>query len=323
MKKKLGILVGLATLLFTYQEMKINTVMAADKDIKVITTFYPVYEFTKGVVGDQAEVKLLMKAGTEPHEFEPNTKDIKRMQDADVFIYMDDNMETWLPDVKKSLASDSLTYIECTDSMALLKGKEDETDHHEESHEEGHEHIEDPHVWLSPKRSIEVVTNISNALSKKYPDKKPIFDKNAEAYINKLRGLDKEYSKSLSKAKQKSFVTQHSAFAYLAKDYGLKQVAINGISSGQEPSAKRLAQLSDFVKKYDIKYIYFEENASNKVSKTLAQEAGLKVKVLNPIEGINQKDLDKGKDYFTVMKDNLKALELTTKRTGKDIKEEN
>ena len=117
-------------------------------------------------------------------------------------------------------------------------------------------------------------------------------------------------------------MTQHAAFNYLVLDYGLTQVSITGVTAETEPSAKRLASLTKYIKKYDIKYIYFEENASSKVAKTLADEAGVKTAVLNPIESLTKKQIKAGEDYFSVMRENLKSLELTTSVAGKDIKSE-
>lgn len=313
-----------------WQLSQAQHVAADDNKVKVVTTFYPVYEFTKGVVGNEGDVSILMKAGTEPHDFEPSTKDIKKIQDSDAVVYMDDNMETWIPKVKKSIKSKDVDYIEGTGNMILAAGSESEHEHdgedkehkHDKHGEEGHSHAFDPHVWLSPYRSITVVENIRDSLSKKYPKKANSFKKNADTYIAKLKQLDADYAKTLGQAKQKSFVTQHAAFGYLALDYGLNQVAINGVSAENEPSAKRIGELSKYVKKYDIKYIYFEENASNKVAKTLANEAGVKAVVLSPLESLTQKEIKNGEDYFTVMRDNLKALQLTTTREGKEIKPE-
>ena len=126
----------------------------------------------------------------------------------------------------------------------------------------------------------------------------------------------------MSQAKQKSFVTQHAAFGYLALDYGLTQIPITGISADSEPSAKRLVNLAKYVQKYDIRYIYFEKNASSKVAETLADETGVKTAVLNPIESLTSKEMKSGENYISEMKANLKALELTTDVAGKTIKAE-
>ncbi|MBR7840025.1 zinc ABC transporter substrate-binding protein, partial [Actinospica durhamensis] len=129
------------------------------------------------------------------------------------------------------------------EGMLLLPGGEEEHEGHDHSGD-GHSHAYDPHVWLSPERAITLVENIRDSLVAKYPEKKDAFETNAAAYIEKLDALDAKYSETLSAAKQKYFVTQHTAFAYLALDYGLKQVSITGVAADEDPTPSRLAELT-------------------------------------------------------------------------------
>ncbi|NQI83794.1 zinc ABC transporter substrate-binding protein AdcA [Streptococcus suis] len=295
-----------------------NSTASEDGKLNIVTTFYPVYEFTKQVVGDEANVDLLVKAGTEVHGYEPSAKDIARIQEADAFVYENENMETWVHDVEKSLDTTKVNVISATEGMLLLPGGEEEHEGHDHS-EEGHSHAYDPHVWLSPERAITLVENIRDSLVAKYPEKKDAFETNAAAYIEKLDALDAKYSETLSAAKQKYFVTQHTAFAYLALDYGLKQVSITGVAADEDPTPSRLAELTEYINKYGIKYIYFEENASKSVAETLAKETGVQLDVLNPLESLTDEDMKNGKDYISVMEDNLTALEKTTSQEGSEI----
>ena len=210
--------------------------------LKVMTTFYPVYEFTKQVVGDEGDVELLIGSGSEPHDFELSAKGRAKIQESDVFVYENENMETWVPQLLKSMDGKKTKVVKATENMLLLPGGEEEHDH--EGGEE-HHHEYDPHVWLSPQRAIKMVETIRDQLVKQYPDKKASFTANADAYIAKLKKLDDSYTKSLSEAKQKNFVTQHAAFRYLALDYGLNQVSISGLSPDSEPSATRLSELTE------------------------------------------------------------------------------
>ncbi|MGT2926381.1 zinc ABC transporter substrate-binding protein AdcA [Streptococcus cuniculipharyngis] len=288
------------------------------KQLQVVTSFYPIYEFTKAVVGDTGQVSLLIGAGTEVHEFEPSTKTIAKLQAASDFVYLDDSMETWVEKTRKSLNHKTLTVIKASGNMILAAGTETEEEHASE----GHSHAYDPHLWLSPARAQTLVENIRDGLIKAHPELAETLTKNAAKYLEKLQALDKDYREALGQAKQKSFVTQHAAFGYLALDYGLKQVAITGVSADAEPSAKRLVELSRYVKKYQIKYIYFEENASQALAKTLAEEVGVTTAVLNPLESLTKKQIQAGQDYFSVMRANLAALRLTTDLAGKEISPE-
>lgn len=296
-----------------------NQTASDDGKLSIMTTFYPVYELTKQVVGDEANVELLVKAGTEVHGYEPSAKDIARIQEADAFIYENENMETWVHDVEDSIDTSKVHVISATEGMLLMPGGEEEHEEHGDHDEEGHHHAYDPHVWLSPERAIQLVETIRDQLVAQYPDKKDAFEKNAATYIEKLTALHNNYSQTLSNAKQKYFVTQHTAFSYLALDYGLKQVSITGLSADEDPTPTRLAELADYIKKYGIKYIYFEENASKAVAETLAKETGVQLDVLNPLESLTEEAMKNGEDYISVMEKNLVALEKTTSQAGTEI----
>ena len=289
-----------------------------DKDgkLEIVTTFYPMYDFTKNIVGDEANVDLMVPAGSEPHDYEPSAKDMAKAHDADVFVYHNENMESWVPKAKESWKKAGPNVVEGTKDMILLPGSEEEDHDHGE---EDHHHELDPHTWVSPKMAIKEVSNIKDQLVKLYPKKAKVFETNAEKYLTKLKRLDADYTTSLKEAKQKSFVTQHAAFGYLALDYGLIQVPIAGLSPEEEPSSGRLAELKEYVKKNKINYIYFEKNANDKIAKTLANEAGIKLEVLNPLESLIKEQMNNGEDYVSVMEDNLKALEKTTMVAGEEV----
>ncbi|HFD1706781.1 TPA: zinc ABC transporter substrate-binding protein [Enterococcus faecium] len=286
-----------------------NTNKEADKkeDLTIVTTFYPIYDFTKEILGDEGNVKLLIPAGTEPHDFEPSAKERAEISDADVFVYNSSDMEFFVDSLKDSVDSKQTLMIEAAKGIDRLESQE--ADEHEES-EEGHDHAHeyDPHVWLDPVLAIKEVRTIAGELGEKYPDKKEIFTKNADAYIKKLEALDQKYSEELKNATNRTFVTQHAAFAYLANQYNLEQVAISGVSPDQEPTPSRLAELKEFVKKNNIKVIYFEENASSKVAETLSNETGVKLEVLNPLESLTNEQIKAGENYISVMEKNLEAL---------------
>lgn len=294
--------------------------VTGDKDkLKIVTTFYPMYDFTKNVAGDKASIEMLIDAGTEPHDYEPSAKDIAKIEAADVFVYNSEDMETWVPSVLKSLDSKKLTVIDASKGIQLVEGSEEEEHHdheeegHDHDHEEAHHHEHDPHVWLSPVLAQQEVTNIQNGLTKADKTNADTYEKNAANYNDKLKALDGKFKTAFEGAKQRDFVTQHAAFQYLAKEYNLHQVAIAGLSPDQEPSPARLAELQKYVKDNNISTIYFEEVASPKVAETLANETGAKLEVLSPIEGITDKEQKKGMDYIAYMEQNLKALQKTIK----------
>lgn len=318
--KRIGLL-AVATLGLVACSTNTNSSQGGDDKIEVVASFYPIYEFTKNIVRDEGNVELLIKAGTEVHDFNPSTKDIAKIQEADAFVYDDDNMEIWVPNLEEAIDINQVKIIKATGDMILAPGS-DEGDHDHGEDEDGHSHELDPHVWLAPNLAIQLVENIRDDLSVAFPESAEAFEKNADAYIEQLKVLDEDYKEALAEPKQTGFVTQHAAFGYLALEYGLTQIPITGVSADSEPSAKRLAELTSYVKDNDIKVIYFEENASSAVAQTLADEVGVDIAVLNPLEGLTEQEMAQGADYFSVMRDNLDALLLTTETEGKTIEAE-
>lgn len=287
-----------------------NQEAGKNEELQVLTTFYPMYEFTKEIVGEEGNVELLIPAGTDSYDYEPSAKDMTKIQNADIFVYNDENMETWVPAIQETLREGKVLSIKATEGMLLLSGSEDGHDHTHEG--EGHTHELDPHVWLAPSLAVKQVQTIRNQLIKQYPEKEEVFTSNAENYLTKLQNLHQKYQDTLGQAKQKSFVTQHAAFNYLALEYGLKQVAVTGLSSSEEPSVSRIAELKEFVTEHGISTIYFEENTKGSIAKALANEAGVSLEVLNPLEGLTKEQIAQGENYLSIMEKNLRALQKTT-----------
>ncbi|MGC5772354.1 metal ABC transporter substrate-binding protein [Paenibacillus pabuli] len=305
--------------------------------LNVEVSFYPMYEFTKNVAGDLANVHTLVPAGTEPHDWEPTPQDMASIEKADVLVYNGAGMESWIDQVTDSLSNTKLIQVEASHGIDLLEGsEEDEHDHehadttdthdhadeatteeHDHDHDaeagEGHTHDHDhggldPHVWLSPALAIKEVRNIEAGLAQAAPEHAEQFKQNADAYIAKLEALDQDFKAAVADSKRKDFITQHAAFGYLAQEYGLQQVPIAGLSPEQEPSAAQMASVIDFAKEHQVKTIFFETLVSSKVSETIASEVGAKTAVLNPIEGLTEEEIAAGMDYIGVMRQNLEAL---------------
>ena len=297
----LGASLVLGSLLLAACGAKSPETQKTDQDkIQAVATFYPMYEFTKEVLGDEGEVELLIPAGTEPHDYEPSAQDLAKISDADVFVYNSETFETWVENIEDSLSDKNLV-IEAADEIELLDfattDSEDDAEEAEDDHDHEHEG-KDPHVWTDPVMAQKEVAEIAKELSERYPDKQATFEKNTAAYTEKLAALDQSYQKAFANAKNKTFLVQHAAFGYLAHQYGLTQKSIAGVSPDQEPTPARLAELKQFAEEQQ---------------ETLATETGIKLMVLNPLESLTNEQIKAGKTYLTVMEENLTALKASIK----------
>ena len=277
---------------------------AGNKKLQVVTTFYPMYYFAKQVGGSVANVDLLIPNGVEPHDWEPTVKDMAEIQDANIFIYNSRYFETWTEKVLKSMDTSKLKVVEASEGIQLMNA--DASDG-----QGGSGASKDPHVWLSPVLASQEVDTIAKAFEQADPKNKMQYQKNADNFKAKLAHVDQLYKQTLQKATNKEFVTQHAAFGYLAKQYGLTQIPIAGLSPDVEPTLGKLAELADLMKKKNVKTIYFEGLTSSKVAETLANEIGAKTDVLNPLEGLTKDEQAQGLDYIGVMKKNLEVLKKT------------
>lgn len=279
----------------------------SEDGIQVVTTFYPMYDFAKNVVGDNGEVSVLLDAGQESHGYEPTPQDIAAIADADVFVYNSDEMETWVPSVLESIESSDVIVVEAAEDIALFELKEAAEEEH--SDEEGEDaHNVDPHVWLDPVYAQEEVAAILAGVLEADEANKESYQANAAAFNEKLAELDAAYQTAFETAENRTFVVQHAAFGYIARRYELTEVAVSDVSSDAEPNPAKLAELQQFMIDNQITTVYYSDSASSKTAETLAEEAGATLEVLSPLEGITDEDQEAGKDYLSVMEENLTAL---------------
>lgn len=304
MKKKiLSILMCMAVIHLCLMGCTSNTANKKNnKKLKVTASFYIMYDFAKKIGGNKVEVTNMVPAGTEPHDWEPSTKDLIEMEKSDVFIYNGAGMEQWVDDVLESLDTEELTTVEASKGIKLLK----DSDAHDHDHEHSSEN--DPHVWLDPQNAKYEMNKIKEALIKADPKNKDYYESNYQKEAKKCDELDQLYKKKLAQVSKRELVVAHEAFGYLCEAYNLTQMGIEGLSADDEPDPKQMSEVIEFAKKHKVKTIFFEELVSPKVAKTIAKETGASAKKLDPLEGLSNKRIKAGEDYFSVMKQNLSAI---------------
>lgn len=274
---------------------------AASGRIKVVASFYPMADAVAEVGGGGVTVSNLTPVGTEPHDIELTSRQVDRLQDADLVVYLGKGFQ---PAVSEIASRRSKGRVDVLDGVALDAGASDAI----AAEEGGKKGGVDPHFWLDPTLMAKAVDAIAAALTAVSPGSAETFRTNAQHYKNALRSLDNDFERGLASCDRSEIVTSHAAFFYLARRYGLTQRPIAGLSPESEPDADRLASLADEIKAKGITTVFYEELVSPKVAKTLAREAHVKTGVLTPIEGLTKKELAAGKDYIAVMRDNLVAL---------------
>jgi zinc transport system substrate-binding protein len=262
--------------------------------LKLTASFYPLAEFAHRVGQEHVEVLNLTAPGAEPHDFDPSPQDFVQLENSQVFVYNGAGLEIWLdklsPEIKQKVIM-----VNASEGVSLLPGSEEDQKL-------------DPHVWLDPVSASQEVTNITEALSSADPSHKDFYQKNATDYLKQLSDLDAQFRTGLAECQSRNIVTSHNAFQYLAQRYNLNVLSLSGLSPDEEPTPKKLAEVVEFVKQHQVKYIFFETLVSPKLSETIAQETGAKTIAFNPLEGLTEDEIAQGKNYISVQRDNLVAL---------------
>lgn len=251
-------------------------------ELNIVTSFYPMYAITQEIVGDLHEVRVL-NSRNGIHGFEPSANDIAAIYDADIFIYHSNILESWTKNIAVNLKNSSVTLVEASRGMAMQKvaGLEDI----EEIEGMDNAALYDPHTWLDPIEAGVEAQLIADRLSELDPGNADTFQTNAKKFVERAEKLVTKYQPIFDQLKQKTFVTQHTAFSYLAQRFNLKQLGIAGVSSDIEPSSKKITEVQKFVNEYQVKTIFVEPNVSDRAAKVIADATSTTIVELSPLEG--------------------------------------
>ena len=239
--------------------------LQAEAKFKVVTTFTVIQDIAQNVAGDAATVESITKPGAEIHEYEPTPKDIVKAQSADLILWNGLNLERWFERFFQNIKDKPAVVV--TEGITPLS-----------IYEGPYKDAPNPHAWMSPSNALIYVENIKNALVKYDPQNADTYQKNAAAYAEKIKQLDKPLREKLSliPADQRWLVTSEGAFSYLAKDYDLKEGYLWPINAEQQGTPQQVRKLINLVKKNHIPVVFSESTVSAKPAQQVAKESGAK-----------------------------------------------
>jgi len=270
---------------------------AAQPKLKVVASFYIPYEFTKNVGGERVEVKNLVPAGAEPHDFEPSPADIRAIEEAHVFVYNGAGMESWVERVLSAVKNrEKLIVIEMTKGLPLRKVEDEELEF-------------DPHAWTDPILVKDMAKNIQEGLIAADSAGSSLYTDNAKAFQAKLDALDAQIREGLKACRLRDFIISHRFMDYFAARYNLTAHALSGLEPS-EPTPQRLAELIRLGREKGIKYIFAERSDALKALEVLARELGAQILTLNTGHSLTAEEERAGKNYLTLMSENLKNLRI-------------
>lgn len=283
-----------------------RTAVPASDKITIITTIFPQYDFVRHIVGDQAEVIMLLRPGAESHSYEPPPRDIIKIKNSSAFIYIGGESDQWAKKILDSMDTSKMTIITLLDCVPAVREELVEGMQPEEEESTAY----DEHIWTSPRNAKLIVEKITVALCALDSANAAEYQRNAENYLSDLNELDKEFRILVKDAKRKTLIFgDRFPFRYFVDEYGLKYfAAFPGCSTETEVTPATLRFLIDKVRQEEIPVIFHIELSNQKVAQAIAEATGAQVRQLHSVHNIIREDFQNGLGYLDFMRQNIAVL---------------
>ena len=274
-----------------------KTAKSLEKEkINVVATMFPLYDFTKNIAKDRADLSLFLPPGVDGHDFEISAKDIVKVSDADLFLSSGVRCEPWVEKVRNSFKGNDV-FADVTDGINFLK-------------KNSNENYVDSHIWLDLSNAEILVDNILKKICEKDPENSDFYKSNAQNYKKSLKKLDNEFAKIVEKSKIRKIVFAGKfASLYFVKKYNLGYIAAyTSCEENAEPAPKKISEIIDFIKANNVPAIFYEEPEDLKLAETVANATGVKILKFNTLHTVSKSQFDAGVSYIDLMHENLESL---------------
>lgn len=288
-----------------------------DGKLTIVTTIFPEYDWLRNLTAgsEHIELKLLIDKGVDLHSYQPDVNDIVTISTCDVFIYTGGASDVWVKDALDTAMNEDLMVI---DLMALLETERalctDEHHHHEGGEHDEHTHTADEHVWLSLVNAELLCHELSRILQELDEENSDLYQKNYEAYSEKIAALDGRYREAVDGAKHHDIVfADRFPFTYLMEDYGLHHhAAYEGCSAETEVSFETFARLADTLNALDLQYVVVIDDSDLRIANTVISAGGGEhrgIGTLQSMQAVSRRQIQEGITYLDIMEENLAVLQ--------------
>lgn len=298
--------------------------------LQIVTTLFPYYDFARAIVGDRADVTLLLSPGREAHSFEPTPLDAVTISEADVFLYNGGEGEYWVDSMLDAAGENiaviarMMDYVDALDEEYVEgmqgadghdhdheHGSHDDHDHDHEEDEHDSDEIEyDEHIWTSPKNAVVLCRAVCDAICRADAENAAFYRANCDDYCAQLEDLDARFSALCESAPRRLLIfADRFPMLYFCREYGLDyRAAFHGCSGDTEPSLATIKFLIDKVEDENIPVVYTIDFGTKKVAAVVSECTGAAIETLYSMQTVSRADFDAGETYLTLMERNFEAL---------------
>lgn len=277
-----------------------------DNKLTILATNFPCYDFARAITKDvpNTSVEMLLKPGTEAHDYEPSPKDIAKISKSDIFIYVGGESDEWVKDLLKSIDTKKVKVVKLMD----LADKRFEEDPQTKAKSKDLEY--DEHVWTGPRNDIKILNGLNEIISEEDPYNSSLYKINTDNYISELREIDSEMWRIGDNLSRNILVFgDRFPFKYLVNEYNFNYyAAFPGCSSETEASSKTISNLIKIVKENNVPVIIRVDYSNGKIAKIIADETGAKVLTMYSGHNITEEEFNSGKTMIDIMKGNIAVI---------------
>lgn len=280
-------------------------------NLKITVTVYPVYDWMRQIIGEEEgiELNLLMKNGTDLHNFQPSAADMVSISESDMFVYIGGESDEWVQDALKEAVNKNQKAVNLISELGDL-AKIEETAEGMQAEEEEEEEAYDEHIWLSVKNAQVLSAKLSEVLSELKPDSKDVFADNTRNYIIKLKALDEKYRTAVISGEYDTLIfADRFPFRYMMDDYGVDYyAAFPGCSAETEASFETVRFLSERARKLKLKHLVITETGDDKIANTIIENSRIRNMDILTMNSMQAADSSEERSYLEIMEENMDVL---------------
>lgn len=335
MKRIASFFLALA-LAFSLTACTVPVEKADDGKLQIVATLFPYYDFARAIVGDRADVTLLLSPGREAHSFEPTPLDAVTISESDVFLYNGGEGEYWVDSMlgaageNIAVVARMMDYVDALDEeyvegMQGADGHDHDHEHgshddHDDHDDHDHDHEEDEHdsdeveydehIWTSPKNAVVLCRAVCDAICRADAENAAFYRANCENYCAQLEDLDARFAALCESAPRRLLIfADRFPMLYFCREFGLDyRAAFHGCSGDTEPSLATIKFLIDKVEDENIPVVYTIDFGTRKVAAVVSECTGAAIETLYSMQTVSRADFDAGETYLTLMERNFEAL---------------
>lgn len=268
----------------------------------VVTTIFPIYDIVKSITDDTVNIDLMISPGQDIHSYDPSTDDIITVKKSDLFIYIGDNMETWVPDLTKN--QPDMFVLELTKDERIKLSSLEHHEHHE------HNHNVDMHIWTNPYYVLIMVELITNALIEVNPSYQELYKSNALEYTQEVNKIIDDINEIVNNKKRDTlYFGAPFAFYYFTTAFGLEHKTVYDTCSIEvEPTIDKILSINKEIIEKNIPVVYTKELLNDNIARKLIEGSNAKLMILHSGHNVSSSDFEKGITFLEIWQNNIEAL---------------